>query len=50
MNLDQANTGSNSQFGLRCLIGAYARGSIGTLTGGSGATNFDATCINATTP
>ena len=50
VNLDQANTGSNSQFGLRCLIGAYARGSIGTLTGGSGATSFDATCINATSP
>ena len=40
------NRGSNTQFGIRCSIGGYATGSIGTLTGTSGATSFDATCIN----
>lgn len=52
VNLDAANTTAvnNGGRGLRCLIGAYARGSLGTLTGNSGQTSFDATCINATSP
>jgi len=32
------------------ITGGRDGGSMGTLTGGSGATNFDGTCINATTP
>lgn len=52
VNLNVANTTTvnNGGRGLRCLIGAYARGSLGTLNGNAGQTSFDATCINATTP
>jgi hypothetical protein len=49
VNLNEANatTVNNGGRGLRCLIGAYARGSLGTLNGNAGQTSFDATCINA---
>jgi parallel beta-helix repeat protein len=60
-----ANSGSNGQFGIRCRIGGYANGSIGSLTGSSGQKDFGTTvtltensavtvnsegCIDRTTP
>lgn len=51
---DGANSTSpatkNTVFGLHCAINSYARGTRGTLNGNTGATSFDATCINATSP
>lgn len=47
---DNATTVNNGGRGPRCLIGAYARGSLGTLNGNAGQTSFDATCINALSP
>jgi parallel beta-helix repeat protein len=38
-----ANTGNNGQFGIRCLTGGYAIGSIGTLNGTSGQKSFGIT-------
>ena len=47
VNLDLANSGANGVgpgfFGLRCRTGSYASGTIGTLTGTSGAKSFGAT-------
>ncbi len=60
-----ANNGNNGQFGVRCLTGGYATGSLGGLTGASGPKNFGITvaltenpavsvnsegCIDRTTP
>ena len=45
-----STTVNNAGFGLRCFIGAYADGVLGTLNGGSGATSFGASCIDSTIP
>lgn len=46
--LNAANTGENGGVGIRCSIGGYVSGRVGTLDGG--AANFDATCINNLSP
>jgi len=43
-------TTNNVDFGIRCTVGAYAEGRIGTLKGTNGATDFDSTCINSLIP
>jgi nitrous oxidase accessory protein NosD len=45
-----ANTGTNATYGVTCSINSYAEGSLGTLTGGSGAKQIPATCVDATVP
>ena len=42
---DNITNVNNGGFGLACTIGAYASGTIDTLTGTSGAAVFDGTCI-----
>jgi hypothetical protein len=39
-------TTKNAGFGIKCLIGGYAEGPLGTLTGTQGATEFDNSCVN----
>jgi parallel beta-helix repeat protein len=36
----------NAGFGIKCSIGSYADGPLGTLTGTQGATEFDNSCVN----
>ena len=40
-----STTELNSGFGIRCSIGGYANGDLGTLTGNRGAKRFDKSCI-----
>ena len=40
-------TEPNAGFGIRCSIGGYASGEIGTLNGTAGVRSFDKTCIDA---
>jgi parallel beta-helix repeat protein len=42
-------TEPNNGFGIRCSIGAYVRGELGTLSGDRGAKRFDKTCIDRLT-
>lgn len=39
-------TAKNAGFGIKCSIGGYAEGPLGTLTGTQGATEFDNSCVN----
>jgi nitrous oxidase accessory protein NosD len=36
----------NAGFGIKCSIGGYVEGPLGTLTGTQGATEFDNSCVN----
>ena len=47
---EAANSGTNISFGIRCSSGSAADGRRGSLTGSSGATSFDANCINSLVP
>jgi hypothetical protein len=40
----------NSAYGLACSSGGRVEGALGTLAGIKGATNFDASCLNRSTP
>jgi parallel beta-helix repeat protein len=45
------STSSNDQgFGIRCMAGGVADGRRGTLSGASGPTSFDSSCINDVPP
>ncbi len=39
-------TAKNAGFGIKCSIGGYAEGPLGTLTGTQGANEFDNSCVN----
>ena len=43
-------TANNGGAGIRCSIGSYAAGRLGTLTGAKGAKDFDTTCIDRLIP
>lgn len=47
---DDTNTGNNPGFGIRCRVGGYASGNIGSLTGTLGAENFSQGCIDSVSP
>lgn len=36
----------NQGFGIKCAVGGYVQGRLGTLTGTAGATNYDHGCVN----
>jgi hypothetical protein len=39
-------TAKNADFGIKCSIGGYAEGPLGTLTGTHGAKEFDNSCVD----
>ncbi len=39
-------TARNARFGVKCLIGGYVEGPLGTLVGGQGTKEFDNSCID----
>jgi nitrous oxidase accessory protein NosD len=43
-------TVNNAGFGIACSINSYAEGSLGSLTGTLGATQFGSQCVNVTVP
>jgi hypothetical protein len=49
---ESANTSqsANTGFGIKCAKGGVANGRLGALTGNSGATSFDSSCINSLVP
>ena len=47
---DDTNTGSNTGFGVRCMIGGFVDGRLGALTGALGAKNFVEGCIDSSIP
>ena len=47
---DDTNTGTNGGYGLRCMIGGFADGVLGTLTGASGGQSFVEGCIDSVLP
>jgi hypothetical protein len=42
-------TAKNAGFGIKCSIGGYAEGPLGTLTGTQGAKEFDNSCVDRVT-
>jgi hypothetical protein len=42
-------TEKNAGFGIKCSIGGYAEGPLGTLTGTQGAKDFDNSCVDRVT-
>ncbi len=49
-DLPNTTTVLNGGFGIRCSLGGYADGRLGSLTGTSGPSGFDGTCINSLLP
>jgi nitrous oxidase accessory protein NosD len=47
---ESPNTGANTGFGIMCADGGSADGRQGAITGNSGATSFDGSCINGLSP
>ena len=48
---ESANSGTNTGFGIKCIVGGVADGRIGSLSGGSGAKSFsDASCTDSLSP
>jgi len=46
-----SSTTPNGKFGIRCDVGAYIEGAVGSLTGGNGAKDVsDASCVDRATP
>ncbi len=43
-------TSTNTGFGIKCTNGGIADGRLGTLTGSSGPTSFEGSCINSLVP
>lgn len=44
---DDTNTGTNAGFGVRCMIGGFVDGRLGTLTGTSGGKSFAESCVDS---
>jgi len=47
---DDTNTGTNGGYGVRCTIGGFVDGRLGTLTGALGGTLFAESCVNSLMP
>jgi parallel beta-helix repeat protein len=47
---DDTNTGTNAGFGVRCMIGGFVDGRLGTLTGTTGGKSFAEACIDSVVP
>ena len=47
---DDTNTGSNTGFGIRCMLGGFVDGRLGALSGASGAKNFTELCVDSLVP
>jgi len=47
---DDTNTGSNLGFGVRCAIGGFVDGRLGSLTGVLGGSSFAEGCVNSLVP
>jgi len=47
---DDTNTGSNLGFGVRCAIGGFVDGRLGSLTGVLGGSSFAEGCVNSLLP
>ena len=47
---DDTNTGSNLGFGVRCAIGGFVDGRLGTLSGVLGSSSFAESCVNSLVP
>jgi parallel beta-helix repeat protein len=47
---DDTNTGTNTGFAVRCMIGGFADGRLGALAGAAGAKSFSEGCVDSVTP
>jgi len=47
---DNTNTGTNAGYGVRCAIGGFVDGRLGTLTGVLGGVSFTESCVNSLMP
>jgi parallel beta-helix repeat protein len=47
---DDTNTGTNGGYGVRCTIGGFVDGRLGTITGTLGGAFFGESCVNSVVP